>query len=71
MSLFDYSTELIESKLVKNGKRTKFIAVSNLTKEKFLEAYKDVDPARVFRYTPRCQYREIFKKTTSSSAVMR
>ena len=32
---------------MKNGRRTKFIAVSNLTKEKFLEEYKDVDPARV------------------------
>jgi glycosyltransferase involved in cell wall biosynthesis len=47
MSLFDYSTELVESKLVKNGKRKKFIAVSTLVKEKFLQAYNDVDPARV------------------------
>jgi UDP-glucose:(heptosyl)LPS alpha-1,3-glucosyltransferase len=47
MSLFDYSTELVESKLVKSGKRKKFIAVSTLVKEKFLEAYNDVDPASV------------------------
>jgi glycosyltransferase involved in cell wall biosynthesis len=38
---------LVESKLVKNGKRKKFIAVSTLVKEKFLEAYNFVDPARV------------------------
>jgi UDP-glucose:(heptosyl)LPS alpha-1,3-glucosyltransferase len=44
-SLFDYTTEWVESKLVKNGK--KFIAVSTLVKEKFLEAYHDVDPGRV------------------------
>jgi UDP-glucose:(heptosyl)LPS alpha-1,3-glucosyltransferase len=45
MSLFDYSTEWVERKLVKHGK--KFIAVSTLVKEKFLEAYPDVNPARV------------------------
>jgi UDP-glucose:(heptosyl)LPS alpha-1,3-glucosyltransferase len=47
MSLFDYATEWVESKLVRNGNPKKYIAVSNLAKEKFLGEYKDVDPAKV------------------------
>ena len=47
MSLFDYGTAWVEKSLVENNRCKKFIAVSTLTKEKFLKQYPDVDPERV------------------------
>jgi len=47
MSLFDYGTSWVERRLVENKRCKKFIAVSTLTKEKFLEQYPSVDPERV------------------------
>ena len=39
MSLFDHATHWVEKTLVTGNKRAKFLAVSNLAKEKFLEEY--------------------------------
>src|SRR5271157_2846163 len=47
MSLFDYGTAWVERCLVENKRCKKFIAVSTLTKEKFLEQYPSVEPERV------------------------
>ena len=47
MSLFDYGTAWVERCLVENKRCKKFIAVSTLTKEKFLKQYSTVDPERV------------------------
>ncbi len=47
MSLFDCGTQWVERELVKYKELKSFIAVSNLTKEKFLEEYSNVDPDRV------------------------
>ena len=47
MSLFDYGTAWVERCLVENRRCKKFIAVSTLTKEKFLKQYSTVDPERV------------------------
>ncbi len=47
MSLFDYGTAWVERRLVENKRCKKFIAVSTLTKEKFLKQYSTVDPERV------------------------
>jgi UDP-glucose:(heptosyl)LPS alpha-1,3-glucosyltransferase len=47
MSLFDYGTAWVERRLVGNKRCKKFIAVSNLTKEKFLKQYDSIDPHRV------------------------
>jgi UDP-glucose:(heptosyl)LPS alpha-1,3-glucosyltransferase len=47
MSLFDYGTAWVERRLVENKRCKKFIAVSNLTKEKFLKQYDTIDPERV------------------------
>lgn len=44
MGLFDYCTAYVEKKLVYSGKCQKFLAVSNLVKEKFLDAY-DIQPS--------------------------
>jgi len=44
-SLFDLGTMWVDRKCVENSKT--FIAVSSLTKEKFLEEYRDVEPERV------------------------
>ena len=46
MSLFDYGTQWVEKRLVKNRNCKKFLAVSNLTKEKFLYEY-GVDPEKI------------------------
>ena len=47
MSLFDYVTVWVERSLIENKRCKKFIAVSNLTKEKFLKQYDIIDPDRV------------------------
>ncbi|MGZ3592634.1 MAG: glycosyltransferase family 4 protein [Syntrophales bacterium] len=47
MSLFDYGTASVERCLVENKRCKKFIAVSTLTKEKFLKQYSTVNPERV------------------------
>ncbi|MGZ6206028.1 MAG: glycosyltransferase family 4 protein [Syntrophales bacterium] len=47
MSLFDYGTAWVERCLVENKRCKKFIAVSTLTKEKFLKQYSTVNPERV------------------------
>jgi UDP-glucose:(heptosyl)LPS alpha-1,3-glucosyltransferase len=47
MSLFDYGTAWVEKSLIENERCKKFIAVSNLTKEKFLKQYDIIDPDRV------------------------
>ena len=46
MSLFDYGTRWVERGLVKDMQHGKFLAVSGLTREKFLQAYP-VDPERL------------------------
>lgn len=47
MSLFDCTTAWAEKKLVTNKRCRRFLAVSNLAKEKFLQEYKDVNPDKV------------------------
>lgn len=47
MSLFDYATAWAEKKLVTNKSCRRFLAVSNLVKEKFLQEYREVDPDKV------------------------
>ncbi|TSA11185.1 MAG: glycosyltransferase family 1 protein [Deltaproteobacteria bacterium] len=47
MSLFDYATAWAEKKLVTNKRCRRFLAVSNLAKEKFLQEYKNVNPDKV------------------------
>ncbi len=47
ISLFDYGTIWVANKLVNNNKCGKYIAVSNLTKEKFLQEYPNVDSSKV------------------------
>jgi UDP-glucose:(heptosyl)LPS alpha-1,3-glucosyltransferase len=47
MSLFDYGTAWVERCLVENKRCKKFVAVSELTKEKFLKHYDTIDPDRV------------------------
>jgi UDP-glucose:(heptosyl)LPS alpha-1,3-glucosyltransferase len=47
MSLFDFSTEWVERKLVMHKKIKKFLTVSNLAKEKFLQEYPHIDPCLV------------------------
>jgi UDP-glucose:(heptosyl)LPS alpha-1,3-glucosyltransferase len=46
MSLYDLATAWVEKKLVREGKCKKFIAVSNLTRDIFLQEY-NIDPQRV------------------------
>ena len=46
-SLFDYGTMWVARKFINSNKHAKFIAVSSLTKEKFLEEYANVDPGEV------------------------
>jgi len=46
-SLFDYGTMWVARKSIAKNKHMKIIAVSNLTKEKFLEEYANVDPDEV------------------------
>ena len=46
-SLFDYATMWVEKKLAKNKRCHKFVAVSSLTKEKFLKEYPNVDSSEV------------------------
>jgi len=43
MSLYDYTTRWVERRLVRSKKYRRFLSVSNLTKEKFLQEY-NVDP---------------------------
>lgn len=47
MSLFDHGTAWVEERLIRNKRCRKFIAVSNLAKEKFLKQYDIIDPDRV------------------------
>jgi UDP-glucose:(heptosyl)LPS alpha-1,3-glucosyltransferase len=47
MSLFDYGTAWVERSLVENKRCKKIIAVSNITKEKFLKQYDTIDPDKV------------------------
>jgi UDP-glucose:(heptosyl)LPS alpha-1,3-glucosyltransferase len=51
MSLFDLATAWVEKKLVYEGNCKKFIAVSNLTKEIFLQEYK-INPDKVTVINP-------------------
>ena len=46
MSLFDYGTAWVEGQLIHKGKCKKYLAVSSLTKEKFLQEFT-VDPGKV------------------------
>ena len=46
MSLYDLATDWVEKKLVYSGNCKKFVAVSNLTKEIFLQEYK-IDPDKI------------------------
>jgi UDP-glucose:(heptosyl)LPS alpha-1,3-glucosyltransferase len=46
-SLFDYGTIWVAREFVNNNKCRKYIAVSNLTKEKFLQEYPNVDSSEV------------------------
>jgi len=46
MSLYDLATDWVEKKLVYEGNCQKFIAVSNLTRDIFLQEY-NIDPQRV------------------------
>lgn len=46
MSLFDYGTTWVEKKLLNNRQCTKFLPVSNMTKEMFLKEY-DLDPRQI------------------------
>src|SRR5208337_3210620 len=46
MSLYDLATAWVEKELVHNGNCKKFVAVSNLTKDIFLQEYK-INPDRV------------------------
>ena len=52
MSFFDYGTVWVEERLIKNKLCKKFIAVSNLTKERFLEQYDIINPDRVIVIHP-------------------
>ena len=51
MSLYDLATAWVEKKLVYNGNCKKFIAVSNLTKDIFLQEYK-ITPDKVAVINP-------------------
>ena len=46
MSLFDYGTSWVEKSLANNRRCERFLSVSNLTKEIFLQEYR-VDPERI------------------------
>jgi len=46
-SLFDRGTQWVERRLVSNERCRLFHAVSSLTKEKFLQEYRHIDPDRV------------------------
>ena len=46
-SLFDYATMWVVKKLAKNKRCHKFVAVSSLTKERFLKEYPNVDSSEV------------------------
>ncbi|MEW5948079.1 MAG: glycosyltransferase family 4 protein [Thermodesulfobacteriota bacterium] len=52
VSLFDYATTWAEKKLVTNKRCRRFLAVSNLAKEKFLQEYKDINPDKVHVIPP-------------------
>ncbi|MEW6328447.1 MAG: glycosyltransferase family 4 protein [Thermodesulfobacteriota bacterium] len=47
MSLFDYATAWAEKKLVTNKSCRKFLAVSDIAKEKFLQEYQNINPDKV------------------------
>jgi len=47
MSLFDYATAWAEKKLVTNKKCRRFLAVSNMAREKFLQEYQNINPDKV------------------------
>jgi len=46
MSLFDYSTSWVEKSMINNGSCRRFLPVSGIAKEKFLQEFR-VDPERV------------------------
>lgn len=47
MSLFDWGTQWVEKKLVESKRCRKFIAVSHLARDKFLEEYRMIHPGQV------------------------
>ena len=47
MSLFDIATARVEEHLVRRGGCRRFIAVSRLTREKFLQEYPDIAPEKI------------------------
>ena len=47
MSLFDRATDWVEKCLVQNQRCKKFLTVSSLAKEKFLQEYRQIGPDRV------------------------
>ncbi len=52
LSLYDLVTDLVEKKLVNNDRCRYFLAVSGLAREKFLQAYNQIDPHRVKVVSP-------------------
>ena len=46
-SLFDYGTIWVAKKLTESGRCHKFVAVSHLTQDKFLQEYPNIDPSHV------------------------
>jgi UDP-glucose:(heptosyl)LPS alpha-1,3-glucosyltransferase len=51
MSLFDYGTAWVERQLIRQGGCKKYLPVSTLTKEKFLQEYP-VDPGKIHIISP-------------------
>ena len=47
MSLFDYGTAWVEKRLIENSRCKKFIAVSTLSRGKFLKQYSTVDQEKI------------------------
>ncbi len=47
MSLFDYATAWVEEKLVRSQRCRRFLTVSSLVREKFLQEYHDIHPNKV------------------------
>jgi UDP-glucose:(heptosyl)LPS alpha-1,3-glucosyltransferase len=69
MSLFDRATARVEEHLIRKGGCRRFVAVSNLTKQKFLQEYSDIDPEKIeivhpgvdmdgYRFPDRNSYRQ-------------
>jgi UDP-glucose:(heptosyl)LPS alpha-1,3-glucosyltransferase len=64
MSLYDLATAWVEKKLVMEGNCKKFVAVSNLTKEIFLNEYP-IDPQRVAVIHPGVDFADYPDKNTA------